>query len=78
MPCLTFVMLGITPAHAGKTVRISNPYGAMKDHPRACGENLHLRCREKRGNGSPPRMRGKLALLEPQPDAYTHLTLPTT
>ena len=29
----------ITPADAGKTVRILNPYGAIKDHPRGCGEN---------------------------------------
>ena len=50
----------ITPAHAGKT-----PLGCAfappkTDHPRACGENMCLTCRQLAGNGSPPRMRGKL------------------
>ena len=50
---------GITPAHAGKTLRPSCLSSAMEDHPRACGENRcsshGLHCRR----GSPPRMRGK-------------------
>ena len=40
MPCLTFVMLGITPADAGKTTPQIMRLRAAKDHPRGCGENL--------------------------------------
>ena len=49
----------ITPAHAGKTVKVSAKELSARDHPRACGENscpfllVHARV------GSPPRMRGK-------------------
>ena len=31
---------GITPAHAGKTHVGSDARGAVRDHPRACGENM--------------------------------------
>ena len=54
----------ITPAHAGKTRIPSCRNRSRTDHPRACGENL---CRQE-GNrqiaGSPPRMRGKLEVLQ--------------
>ncbi len=32
--------VGITPAHAGKTLSASEQHKNGKDHPRACGENL--------------------------------------
>ena len=50
---------GITPAHAGKSVRFPSGHCRGRDHPRACGEKeLRARRCEKR-LGSPPRMRGK-------------------
>ena len=32
--------LGITPAHAGSTVKDNNDNNAYKDHPCSCGEHL--------------------------------------
>ena len=32
-----------------------------KDHPRGCGENIKADAAQKGGDGSPPRMRGKLS-----------------
>ena len=54
------MLFRITPAHAGKTVGRFISAGCTADHPRACGENLLPAKTEKRENGSPPRMRGKL------------------
>ena len=59
---------GITPAHAGKTLRTTATEKQARDHPRACGENHK---RKKRGiskMGSPPRMRGK-----PQKEEKRHI-----
>ena len=54
---------GITPAHAGKTLRFPCQPCHLWDHPRACGENSsHLR-NTLYSEGSPPRMRGKLFCL---------------
>ena len=50
---------GITPAHAGKTLRFSGLCLDTGDHPRACGENTPFGCSTKAFLGSPPRMRGK-------------------
>ena len=50
---------GITPAHAGKTSMCRNMLPGIRDHPRACGENLNLESSKNIGMGSPPRMRGK-------------------
>ena len=59
-PCFSFRdNLGITPACAGKSVRLVEMFLRHGDHPRVCGEKdpvfpgllLHL--------GSPPRVRGK-------------------
>ena len=33
---------GITPAHAGKTTNVNTFFDKIKDHPRACGENLMI------------------------------------
>ena len=35
---LIFQLLGITPAHAGKSVANDDDDDFEKDHPRACGE----------------------------------------
>ena len=51
---------GITPAHAGKTASLGRSAPAVRDHPRACGENMSLTCSSVSLAGSPPRMRGKL------------------
>ena len=52
---------GITPAHAGKTVKNHVAIVILKDHPRACRENVILCLNFSVNSGSPPRMRGKLA-----------------
>ena len=50
----------ITPADAGKTAISMRGIIPAPDHPRGCGENGLRRKAERRGAGSPPRMRGKL------------------
>ena len=54
---------GLIPAHAGKTSPSFPSWMGMRDHPRACGENLGLGSRRHRYSGSSPRMRGKLFLV---------------
>ena len=51
--------LGITPADAGKTVRVIKSGMRTRDHPRGCGENGIQSYKLKDWKGSPPRMRGK-------------------
>ena len=51
---------GITPADAGKTIRVHPEPFAVKDHPRGCGENFGIFLSLLMLLGSPPRMRGKL------------------
>ena len=55
-----FLPFGITPADAGKTQGWNIITGINWDHPRGCGENLPARLKAMQGQGSPPRMRGKL------------------
>ena len=50
----------ITPACAGKTVRVVFSRRALQDHPRVCGENLPSFNIPGTSIGSPPRVRGKL------------------
>ena len=50
---------GITPADAGKTIRVDSYFLCYKDHPRGCGENLWATTTPTVRTGSPPRMRGK-------------------
>ena len=57
----------ITPADAGKTMPISMLSFVLQDHPRGCGENAFLSHSCLLSVGSPPRMRGKQ--LVPDPDA---------
>ena len=52
-------LVGITPAHAGKTFRYRDCVTFSEDHPRACGENTRRNLRTRRRTQSPPRMRGK-------------------
>ena len=55
----------ITPAHAGKTSLDILHNALSKDHPRACGENIHRGFVRQFDTGSPPRMRGKLKIPSP-------------
>ena len=50
----------ITPAGAGKTVRVYVAKSGSTDHPRRCGENSFLIYFSKPIAGSPPQVRGKL------------------
>ena len=56
---LSIVLLRITPADAGKTIKIIHFTFRTWDHPRGCGENREYILHEQRIRGSPPRMRGK-------------------
>ena len=49
----------ITPARAGKTLKVPVRHLAAEDHPRACGENAAQAGTIPRVKGSPPRVRGK-------------------
>jgi len=51
--------IGITPAHAGKSVCMDFQMYLVQDHPRACGEKFSECNRDVQDWGSPPRMRGK-------------------
>ena len=50
---------GITPACAGKTLRLPRFQQLGRDHPRVCGKNGVLSMSLKRDMGSPPRVREK-------------------
>ena len=54
---------GITPAHAGKSRILWDSFKHFMDHPRACGEKGRSSVHDLRRLGSPPRMRGKAALV---------------
>ena len=54
--------VGITPAHAGKSLRLHQVFRHCRDHPRACGEKIRTNEQRSRTRGSPPRMRGKVLL----------------
>ena len=56
------VSVGITPACAGKSRSQPRLPCTGRDHPRACGEKLHIRSIPCWYVGSPPRMRGKDSL----------------
>ena len=58
----TVTAAGITPAHAGKRCPRGRPRCRRWDHPRACGEKFVNNDRRIADLGSPPRMRGKVAL----------------
>ena len=53
------ILLGITPACAGKRTLSEKQVSTRKDHPRVCGEKKGEVSRPFTGEGSPPRVRGK-------------------
>ena len=53
--------LGITPAYAGKSLRLCILSRLLQDHPRVCGEKKNVRLTKNSLAGSPPRMRGKVS-----------------
>ena len=53
----------ITPAGAGKTAAGSPAFRRPTDHPRRCGENGWITDTQAITAGSPPQVRGKLALI---------------
>ena len=54
-----FILLRITPAHAGKSFIIPSRIPLLQDHPRTCGEKCLLLSCAAFESGSPPHMRGK-------------------
>ena len=52
--------VGITPAYAGKSVRLVEIFLRHGDHPRVCGEKNCVESCTAGQAGSPPRMRGKV------------------
>ena len=67
------VVVGITPAYAGKRVRDSFCKDIRWDHPRVCGEKSPAFSMIEIVSGSPPRMRGKGVSQRP-PGAETGIT----
>ena len=53
---------GITPACAGKSNQITPVSRRGEDHPRVCGEKRQIWYKMLCCGGSPPRVRGKVAL----------------
>ena len=53
------MILGITPAYAGKSGTNCREKSSRKDHPRVCGEKIRAYVKIWNEWGSPPRMRGK-------------------
>ena len=50
---------GITPAHAGKSLRLLLYKLSKQDHPRTCGEKTSIIVYRYSERTSPPHMRGK-------------------
>ena len=61
---------GITPACAGKRSSCASTRLVARDHPRVCGEKRPCRARKMQGAGSPPRVRGKVALPAKPPELF--------
>ena len=67
---MTRLVVRITPAYAGKRTQAADRKRLTRDHPRVCGEkrleiiSMHL------VQGSPPRMRGKVAQAVPETYRY--------
>ena len=58
--------IGITPAHAGKSVEKAKEQAENQDHPRTCGEKVQTLLYTDVQKGSPPHMRGKA--IQSRPD----------
>ena len=54
--------LRITPAYAGKSSLYVSVINHTWDHPRVCGEKIRAYVKIWNEWGSPPRMRGKVAV----------------
>ena len=54
-------LVGITPAYAGKRAASAREAYFIWDHPRVCGEKSNECVKPEIPQGSPPRMRGKVA-----------------
>ena len=54
------LVIGITPACAGKTTSFFLKFAGFWDHPRVCGKNKPTKFTEPQAAGSPPRVREKL------------------
>ena len=65
--CLCSPLLGITPAHAGKSWRLQRRSRPIWDHPRTCGEKIGRASSCLFCLGSPPHMRGKVVPIFGQP-----------
>ena len=66
--CLTLIirlLLGITPAYAGKSLPAVLKCPPTRDHPRVCGEKSKPKPGKDRRMESPPRVRGKGVRLPP-------------
>ena len=61
---------GITPACAGKSCKASKQRPSTRDHPRVCGEKISNAQTESMQEGSPPRVRGKVAQAVPETYRY--------
>ena len=59
----TSITFGLIPACAGKTAATSLPGPSAAAHPRVCGENTRRSAHQSVGQGSSPRVRGKLVSL---------------
>ena len=57
------IVYRITPAYAGKSFRHLSSATIQQDHPRLCGEKLHMPEKFVWRLGSPPPMRGKVPIL---------------
>ena len=53
------IVMGITPAYAGKSRLANCDFHVLQDHPRLCGEKLDPQNGQRFNLGSPPPMRGK-------------------
>ena len=58
---------GITPAHAGKSLRRGGRRHPVRDHPRPCGEKHFAKASVTANGGSPPPMRGKATIVVGEP-----------
>ena len=56
--------VGITPAYAGKRIKLRKRHSICGDHSRVCGEKITDETIGVVIQGSPPRMRGKVHFLK--------------
>ena len=61
---IVVIMIGITPARAGKTFRFRFPPYGLRDHPRSCGKDIISQDFWKARKGSPPLVRERPGLTQ--------------